>query len=114
MRFLKTLNASFVRIDQIIKIDHECNEFNGRNQSEDVYYSYLYLKDGSKYDFLDVPRTFQINENKKKFTCEHLIQWHEKAIQCLLMNNNDSCFPLDIDIVMDESWKSFMHEIEKK
>ncbi len=56
MRFIKTINWTFINFDEVYKICHENSTIN-INQ----YYSYMYLKNGEKLDFWDYPDVIEVS-----------------------------------------------------
>jgi hypothetical protein len=55
MKFIETPNGDIVNVNEIKKIVYELEE------DGDFYCSYIYLNDGEKLDFLDIPHHFIIN-----------------------------------------------------
>jgi len=55
MKIFKTINWSFLNLDELYKVDHEDDK---RIQS------YFHMKNGAKYDVYDMPEQFNIDHEK--------------------------------------------------
>jgi ferredoxin len=105
MKFVETMNATFVNVDEISCIGHElCKEL-------DKYYSYIYLKNGDKFDFLDLPDFFYDGEMRYDFECDHLISLHRHAIEELDIMLGPI---VKLGDLMDRAWVLLMYEIRVK
>lgn len=106
MKFVETLNATFVNVNDICRIGHQYHEGTKR------YYSYIYLRDGEELDFLDVIDFFEDEDGERhNFNCDHLISWHRHATQILCEIENGV---ITLDDLMEKSWLLFIEEFQNK
>lgn len=59
MKFLETLYGELINVDEIAKVTTELHEQLG------IYFSYVWLKNEEKIDFIEFSKTFNIHKNGK-------------------------------------------------
>ncbi|HEX4374870.1 MAG TPA: hypothetical protein VHZ50_16315 [Puia sp.] len=101
MKFFETLDAIFVNVDEISYIGHEYENASHK------YYSYIYLKNGKKLEFLDLPDLF---EDNKKFDSNHLVTLHRYAVGILCSSEE---YLVKYDDLMESSWELFITEFDR-
>lgn len=59
MKFFESMYGELVNVEEISKVTIESNEVS------DKYYSYVYLKNGEKIDFIELPTSLPIDDTDK-------------------------------------------------
>ena len=108
MKFLETANATYINVDEISEIYHETKDIGYKKVKEKVF-SYVKLKNGEIYDFLNVPDHYFINEKELEFDADELISWHRIVVKYIA--NFDDC--LITQDHLDVTWVWLIDEISK-
>lgn len=106
MKFIELYCGQLLNIDCIEYFDYQ--EYDKPKR----IYSYVHLKNGSRFDFLEVPDEFiDENGNSNKFTLDLLITWHKLALEYIL-----ECpgLVIELDEYQDKSWDHLMKFIKTK
>lgn len=100
MKFIKTINWSFINFDEVVKIDHE-------QDGHSSIYGYFHMKNGEKFDTYDFPNLFNIDDEKQYFfTGECCAIIHEIILKKLLERDAPSLF--SVDSYEDKIWDEFI------
>jgi hypothetical protein len=83
MKFFETLYSELINVDEIAKVTAEYIEQLER------YFSYIYLKNEDKIDFIELPKTFNIHKNDKvikevKLQADHYFFMNIKALESVI------------------------------
>jgi|SRR5690349_4968038 len=87
MRFFETLYGELINIDEIAKVTAE------RHEQLPLCFSYVWLKNEEKIDFIEFPKTFNIHKNGKvikEVKLEHDLYcfMNKKALEYILKTNS--------------------------
>lgn len=79
MKFIETANATYINFEEVSSITHEYGE------KTSSYYSYIYLKNGTKLDFIELVDFIDSKEHGRiKLNCDHYIKLNYYALQYIL------------------------------
>jgi hypothetical protein len=100
MKFLETLNGSFINFNEISVIKHDLDK------EMRFYYSHIHLRDGTIYDLLDIYETFIDKDGSEiKLEYEHVLILHE--IACNIIGEQYSAGVLLWKELDKKVWKEF-------
>lgn len=100
MKFIKTINGTFINTNEIYKVRHEHDE------ELDKFYSYFYLNNGEKYDVYYCPDIFQIDNSVDYEFC-HVCHIAINEIILKKIQAVDNVI-VDIDKLEGELWEFFI------
>ena len=101
MRYIKTINATFINFDEVVKIEHE----------------YFYMKNGEKHDVYDCTDFFNLDVGTEeiKFNCEHHIALNEIVLKNIIKYFCDNTGGIySIEDNENEIWEEFIEWYKEK
>jgi hypothetical protein len=104
-RFLELPGGDFINIFEISSVVYEFGEETSK------YYSYLFLKNGTQCDFLELPIDIYFYGKKEELVPCHIIFLHKRAIYKLF---NSDRLVIGIDEFENMVWANFEEEYEKE
>jgi hypothetical protein len=108
MKFVETLDGSFINWDDVSSVYHENHEIRGKEYLS----SKIKLKNGNEHEFIECPSSFVDKfEKEHRFTADHLITWHKHTINTIIYRFDDNQV-IRSDELLDKSWIYFLAEFE--
>jgi hypothetical protein len=111
MKFFETQYGDLINVDEIAKVTTELHEQLG------IYFSYVWLKNEEKIDFIEFSKTFNIYKNDKvikevKLQHDHYFFMNIRALEYIITSNSLILSNEEVKEYAQECLNDFLLSIE--